>query len=43
MNEVNSRIGTDYKLFKLFGASDAEHVMIAMGSVCNTARRLLIT
>ena len=36
MNEVNSRIGTDYKLFNYYGAEDAEHVIIAMGSVCET-------
>ena len=36
MNKVNSKIGTDYKLFNYYGASDAEHVIIAMGSVCET-------
>ncbi|HZK39155.1 MAG TPA: pyruvate:ferredoxin (flavodoxin) oxidoreductase [Clostridia bacterium] len=36
MNEVNSRIGTDYKLFNYYGAPDAEKVIIAMGSVCDT-------
>jgi pyruvate-ferredoxin/flavodoxin oxidoreductase len=41
MNEVNSRIGSDYKLFNYYGANDAEHVMIAMGSVCNTAEEVV--
>ena len=36
MNEVNRRIGTDYKLFNYYGAADAEHVIVAMGSVCDT-------
>ncbi|MDD6212797.1 MAG: pyruvate:ferredoxin (flavodoxin) oxidoreductase [Clostridiales bacterium] len=36
MNKVNEKIGTDYKLFNYNGAPDAEHVIIAMGSVCET-------
>ena len=36
MNKVNEKIGTDYKLFNYYGAADAEHVIIAMGSVCET-------
>ena len=36
MNKVNAKIGTDYKLFNYYGAADAEHVIIAMGSVCDT-------
>ncbi len=36
MNEVNKRIGTNYKLFNYYGAEDAERVVIAMGSVCDT-------
>ena len=36
MNKVNEKIGTDYKLFNYYGAEDAEHVIIAMGSVCET-------
>jgi pyruvate-ferredoxin/flavodoxin oxidoreductase len=35
MNKVNSKIGTDYKLFNYYGAADAENVIIAMGSVCD--------
>lgn len=36
MNEVNKRIGTDYKLFNYYGAPDADKVLVAMGSVCDT-------
>ncbi len=36
MDKVNEKIGTDYKLFNYYGAPDAEHVIIAMGSVCDT-------
>ncbi len=36
MNKVNKKIGTNYKLFNYYGAPDAEHVIIAMGSVCDT-------
>ncbi|MFV0527356.1 MAG: pyruvate:ferredoxin (flavodoxin) oxidoreductase [Lachnospiraceae bacterium] len=36
MDKVNAKIGTDYKLFNYHGAPDAEHVIVAMGSVCDT-------
>ncbi|MEY8337158.1 pyruvate:ferredoxin (flavodoxin) oxidoreductase [Lachnospiraceae bacterium 62-35] len=36
MDKVNAKIGTDYKLFNYYGAPDAEHVIVAMGSVCDT-------
>mgnify|MGYP002508075697 CR=1 FL=1 len=36
MDKVNAKIGTDYKLFNYVGASDAEHVVVAMGSACDT-------
>ena len=36
MDKVNEKIGTDYKLFNYYGAADAEHVLVAMGSVCDT-------
>ncbi|MDF2589129.1 MAG: pyruvate flavodoxin/ferredoxin oxidoreductase domain protein [Anaerocolumna sp.] len=36
MNKINAKIGTDYKLFNYYGAADAEHVIIAMGSACDT-------
>ena len=36
MDKVNAKIGTNYKLFNYHGAEDAEHVIVAMGSVCDT-------
>ncbi len=36
MDKVNAKIGTNYKLFNYYGAADAEKVIIAMGSVCDT-------
>lgn len=36
MDKVNEKIGTDYKLFNYYGALDAEVVLVAMGSVCDT-------
>ena len=36
MDKVNAKIGTNYKLFNYYGAEDAEHVIVAMGSVCDT-------
>ncbi len=36
MDKVNAKIGTDYKLFNYYGAPDAEHVIVAMGSVTDT-------
>lgn len=35
MDKVNAKIGTDYKPFNYYGAEDAEHVIVAMGSVCD--------
>ena len=36
MNKINALSGTDYKLFNYYGAPDAEKIIIAMGSVCET-------
>ncbi len=36
LDKVNEKVGTDYKLFNYYGAPDAEKVIIAMGSVCDT-------
>ena len=36
MDKVNAKIGTNYKLFNYYGAEDAESVIVAMGSVCDT-------
>ena len=38
MNEINKITGRDYKLFNYYGAADAERVIIAMGSACETIR-----
>ncbi len=36
LEKVNEKAGTDYKLFNYYGAPDAEKLIIAMGSVCDT-------
>ena len=36
MDKINEKIGTNYKLFNYYGAEDAEKVIVAMGSVCDT-------
>lgn len=36
MNQINHKIGTHYRLFEYYGSPHAEHVIIAMGSVCET-------
>ncbi len=36
MNKVNAKIGTDYKLFNYYGHPQADHVIVAMGSICDT-------
>lgn len=36
MAEISKVTGRDYKPFNYHGAADAEHVVIAMGSVCET-------
>ncbi len=41
MNQVNEKCGTDYKPFNYYGAPDAEKVIIAMGSVCDTAEEVI--
>jgi len=41
MNQVNAKLGTDYKLFNYYGAPDAKHVIIAMGSICDTAEEVV--
>lgn len=33
MHEINKITGRNYQLFNYFGAPDAEHVLIAMGSI----------
>ena len=41
MNKVNAKIGTNYKPFNYYGAEDAEHVIVAMGSVCDTIEEVV--
>ncbi len=41
MNKVNEKIGTNYQLFNYYGAPDAEHVIVAMGSVCDTIEEVI--
>ena len=41
MDKVNAKIGTDYKPFNYYGAEDAEHVIIAMGSVCDCTEEVV--
>lgn len=41
MDKVNAKIGTDYKLFNYYGAPDAERVIVAMGSICDTAEETI--
>jgi pyruvate-ferredoxin/flavodoxin oxidoreductase len=38
MNMVNEKLGTDYKLFNYYGAENAERIIVAMGSVCDTIK-----
>ena len=40
-NKVNEKLGTNYSFFNYYGAPDAEHVIIAMGSVCETAEEVV--
>ena len=41
MDAINRLTGRDYKLFNYYGAPDAEFVVIAMGSVCETMREVV--
>jgi len=41
MEVINQKIGTDYELFHYYGADDADHVIIAMGSVCETIKETI--
>ena len=43
MNKVNEKCGTDYKPFNYYGAPDADKVIIAMGSVCDTIEAVSYT
>ncbi len=41
LTKINNKLGTSYGLFNYYGAPDATHVIIAMGSVCETIREYL--
>ena len=41
MNKVNAKIGTNYKPFNYYGAEDAKHVIVAMGSVCDCVEEVV--
>ncbi|MDR1217796.1 MAG: pyruvate:ferredoxin (flavodoxin) oxidoreductase, partial [Oscillospiraceae bacterium] len=41
LNRINGVLGTAYKLFEYYGAPDADRVIIAMGSVCETAEEVV--
>ncbi|WP_376701667.1 pyruvate:ferredoxin (flavodoxin) oxidoreductase, partial [Clostridium tyrobutyricum] len=36
MNEINNITGKDYKPFEYYGCKDAENIIVAMGSICDT-------
>lgn len=38
MKEINKLMDTDYKPFNYYGSEDATDVIVAMGSVCDTAK-----
>ena len=39
--KINQLLGTHYRLFEYYGDAEAEHVIIAMGSVCETAGEVI--
>lgn len=41
LQKINEKLGTNYGLFDYYGAPDAEHVIIAMGSVCETIKEYI--
>ncbi|MCW4043637.1 MAG: pyruvate:ferredoxin (flavodoxin) oxidoreductase, partial [Candidatus Bathyarchaeota archaeon] len=41
MDEINKITGREYKLFNYYGAADAENIIIAMGSVVETAEETI--
>lgn len=43
LDEIYAVTGRQYKLFDYYGAEDAEHVIIAMGSVTETIREVIDT
>lgn len=41
MKQISALTGRDYKPFNYYGAPDAERVIVAMGSVCDTAETVV--
>ncbi len=41
MAKVNEKLGTDYQLFNYYGATDADRVIIAMGSICDVSEEVI--
>lgn len=41
MNKVNEKTGSNYKPFNYYGAKDAEKIIVAMGSVCETIEEVI--
>lgn len=41
MKEISKITGREYKPFNYYGAPDAEHIIIAMGSVCETTQEVI--
>ncbi|VDK44243.1 unnamed protein product, partial [Cylicostephanus goldi] len=41
MGRINKKLGTDYQLFNYYGAPDADRVVVAMGSFCDTLEEVV--
>lgn len=41
MGRINALTGRDYRFFQYYGAADAEYVIVAMGSVCETIQETI--
>ncbi|HBA47621.1 MAG TPA: pyruvate:ferredoxin (flavodoxin) oxidoreductase, partial [Lachnospiraceae bacterium] len=41
LEKINALLGTSYGLFDYYGAPDAEHVTVAMGSICETIKEYI--
>ena len=41
MAKINEKIGTDYKLFNYYGDPKADKLIVAMGSICDTAEETI--
>lgn len=39
MQKLNEKINTDYKPFNYYGHAEAENIIVAMGSVCQTVKK----